>query len=108
MCDPSRAEISRTTEILALQVKEGMAINLRPRDESVDHCPAVKIGPIHLHRVFEITGRHMEEHIIHLRKEVSILFDLLDDTEPHIEYNVPNDEVRLPQQLCVPRIDVKT
>jgi hypothetical protein len=26
----------------------------------------------------------------------------LDDSEPRLEYNVPNDEVRLPRKFCPP------
>jgi hypothetical protein len=61
---------------------------------------AVKIGPIHLPQAFDITERHMEEHITHSKKEVSTLCHLLDDSEPRLEYNVPNDEVRLPRKFC--------
>lgn len=83
------------------QRKEGMAIILRPRDELADHFPAVKTGQIHLHRAFEITERHTGEHITHLRKEVGILYNPLDDADPDIEYNVPNDEVSLSQKICI-------
>jgi hypothetical protein len=78
-----------------------MAIFLRPCDQLADHSPTVKIGQIHLHRAFEITERHMGEHITHLRKEVSNLYNLLDAADPDIEYNVPNDEVSLLRGICI-------
>lgn len=42
----------------------------------------VKIGPIHLHRAFGITERHMGGHTTRSKKEVSTLCHLLDDSEP--------------------------